>query len=126
MRSLSFQVDNGPVFFTLLNMPAIQFNCLVSTYATRDQDRQKRSITSFLQTLAAGSAPQALRLFEERFPDARFRVSDPTIRPWTSPRWWIFSRPLSAPSLFIRGHLLVKSDARFIPVAGEIPQVTLF
>jgi hypothetical protein len=35
MACLSLQIDNGPVFLTLLNMTEIQFNCLMASYATR-------------------------------------------------------------------------------------------
>lgn len=63
MSRLSFQIDNGPVFFTLLNMAEIQINCCVAPYATGKQNSQKRSITFFLRALAIGSLPQRLRLF---------------------------------------------------------------
>src|SRR5215831_15523346 len=60
---LSLQIDNGPVFFTLLNVAEVQLNCLMARQATRKQDGQKCSIALFLQALTAGSLPQALRLF---------------------------------------------------------------
>jgi len=54
MTSLSLQIDNRPVLLALLNMAEIQLNCLMASYATREQQCQKRSITFFLQALAPG------------------------------------------------------------------------
>jgi hypothetical protein len=126
MPSFSFQVDNRPVFFTLLNVPAIQFNCLMATYATREQDRPKRSIAFFLQRSPLGARHKLCDCSKSGSLDARFRVSNPTIQPWTS-RDGGFSagRYRRRPCSFV-DTLLVKSNARFIPVAGEIPQVSLF
>jgi hypothetical protein len=59
MPRLSFQIDNRPVFPTLLNMAEIQINFLMLTNATCEQYSQKRSITFFLQTLPFGSCYRA-------------------------------------------------------------------
>jgi len=54
---LSLQIDNGPVFFTLLNVAEVQLNGLVAPQPTRKQNGQKCSIALFLQALTAGGLP---------------------------------------------------------------------
>jgi len=62
MPCLSLWIDNGPVFFTLLNVAEVQLNCLMAPQPTRKQHGQKCSIPFLLQPFTAGSLPQLLRL----------------------------------------------------------------
>jgi hypothetical protein len=59
---LSFEIDNGPVLLTLLNVAEIEINRLVASYTTGEQHGQERPIPLLLQALAAGSLPQSPRL----------------------------------------------------------------
>ena len=63
MPGLSLQIDNCPVFLTLLNVGEIQVNCFMASYATRKAIRPEGHDHVFPSGARRWSLPQRLRLF---------------------------------------------------------------
>ena len=87
---LSLQIDNCPVFFTLLNVADVQLNCLMAPQPTRKQHGQKCSIPFLFQAFTAGNfydcsavsqfpslTPIFLTPFTRRMPAARSGLRSP-------------------------------------------------
>jgi len=57
MAGLGLQVDNGPVFFPLLNAAKAQIDGFMLSKTAREQNRRQRAVASAFQAIRVGCLP---------------------------------------------------------------------